>query len=831
MAKTYEVAFKIGASMAASFSKTMSGAGGALGELNKRMAEMSGQSKAAQRVMELRQGVQSASREFNEARARVAALGAELKKTDKPTKAMRREYDQAQVAVKRASDRLEQQRETLRTVAAQSGAAGKSTAQLVAEQMRLAQAGERASKAQAALQKNVAAQQANLKKRGELRGQLFDAVALGATIAAPVRQAMAWEQSLAEFNKVAAKTPDEVQKISMAAQEMAVATGVAREEILGAYIAAAQAGFDESEWEQYADVAAKMGIAFDITGEAAGEMLKAWRSGMGLSMGEAERLAAASNHIANNMNATAAGVGEVLQRSGALMRASGLSAEQSAAFAAALLSSGAESSTVATATKNIMLTLTKGSAASSAEQAALQALGFHDPARLAKAMQEAPEEAIMLVLQRIQGLAGDEQASVMGQLFGASAVSAVAPLVANLDSLANAFALVRDESQYLDSLQKEFEAMGATTANQMNKARESIKVITTTIGAGLLPSVNNVMAAFAPMALSFAKFAQNNEWLVKTVLLTVAGLIALKVAAITLGYAWTFVSGAVLAVRGALLAARTAWLLYSGAMAASATTSKGALIMSKALTAAQWLLNAAFWANPITWIVAGIIALIGAGYLLVKNWGSVTEFFTGSFDRIKSAFMNFTPLGWMIQGIQKLWQFFQGFSLFEFGERMIQTLVDGIKAMAAAPFKAVGAVLSKVRSLLPFSDAEVGPLSELTHNGGQIMATLAEGIQAEQGAPFEAIQKTLGAVLTAPLDAFRKARDWIGGGMRPALSPVESEGGQSRSIQITIHQEVNVSGGGGDVYQQARAGAADGARELAAEIQKVLKREERLSYG
>jgi hypothetical protein len=41
------------------------------------------------------------------------------------------------------------------------------------------------------------------------------------------------------------------------------------------------------------------------------------------------------------------------------------------------------------------------------------------------------------------------------------------------------------------------------------------------------------------------------------------------------------------------------------------------------VTAAQWLFNASMWANPITWVVIGIIALIAGIVLLVKNWDTV----------------------------------------------------------------------------------------------------------------------------------------------------------------------------------------------------------------
>lgn len=55
-------------------------------------------------------------------------------------------------------------------------------------------------------------------------------------------------------------------------------------------------------------------------------------------------------------------------------------------------------------------------------------------------------------------------------------------------------------------------------------------------------------------------------------------------------------------------------------------------------TAAQWLLNAAMAVNPIAWIIAGIIALITAIYLLVKNWDKIKESFIKVWDKIKEVF-------------------------------------------------------------------------------------------------------------------------------------------------------------------------------------------------
>jgi len=75
-----------------------------------------------------------------------------------------------------------------------------------------------------------------------------------------------------------------------------------------------------------------------------------------------------------------------------------------------------------------------------------------------------------------------------------------------------------------------------------------------------------------------------------------------------------------------------------------------AVTTTKAWTAAQWLLNAALNANPIGLIIGAVMALIGAIWLLYKNWDAVTA----DFDRkILSIIARFNQLKLSIYGVLK----------------------------------------------------------------------------------------------------------------------------------------------------------------------------------
>lgn len=149
--------------------------------------------------------------------------------------------------------------------------------------------------------------------------------------------------------------------------------------------------------------------------------------------------------------------------------------------------------------------------------------------------------------------------------------------------------------------------------------------------------------------------------------------------------------------------------------------------------AATWSFTTALLANPVTWIIIGIVALTAALVWLYNR-----------FEKVRTAiqFFNFF-IGWLLGNLAKLVTLNGWLNLFDSGRKLILTLVAGIKSMAAAPVEAIKGIFAKVRNLLPFSDAKEGPLSQLTLSGARIMSTLGAGIQG--AAP--GLQRTMAGAL------------------------------------------------------------------------------------
>lgn len=181
-------------------------------------------------------------------------------------------------------------------------------------------------------------------------------------------------------------------------------------------------------------------------------------------------------------------------------------------------------------------------------------------------------------------------------------------------------------------------------------------------------------------------------------------------------------------------------LLVNGAMAAYAA---GSAIVSAATgiwTGVQWLLNLAIWANPLTWIIVGIVALIAAIVLLVMNWDTVVAFisqvwggFIGWFTGVMDGFFGWWNgvwagfIGWTL-GIWggftgmlgDVWNGFVGWIMGVIGGfgNFIGSAFSGIVNFAVAVWSGLGAFFSGLWSGI------VGGVSGMIGNIGNFFRDL-----------------------------------------------------------------------------------------------------------
>lgn len=769
MARDLVYSFGIGAALSGSFGATVGSAKKQVSSLGATIKNLESRRVNLDTFKNLKLGIRDTEKELASAQARVNQLAGEMRRAEKPTAAMRREFNQAKQQAQQLSGKLNRQQGELVTLRGRMQAAGQSTRNWKQQQVQLGAAIERTTRAQQKLNSIAAKQSALQSRRADLRGQMLGTAGIAVAVAAPIKAAISFEEKMADIKKVVDFDSPAAFK-QMGADIVALtmpgkgAIPMAASGIADIVAAAGQSGIAQKELLGFAESAAKMGVAFDLTGEESGAMMANWRAGMNLTQQRAVSLADAVNYLSNNMNAQAGALGEVLQRQGAVAMSAGLTETQAASLGAALLSSGTGPEVAATAMKNLTGALTKGGAATKKQIRAFDALGFSAEDMAAKMQQDA-RGTIIEVFQALQQAPKEEQSALVSQLFGEESKGAIMPLLANLDNLNKAFGLTSNATKYAGSMQREYEERSKTTANSLQLLGNAVTGVGVNLGTVLLPGLNAVFNVIGPVIGAFATLAAKCPLLTSVIGGLVIGLVALKIATLAGGYAWTFLYGGVLSAQKAFVLGRLAIFGSTTALqgnAAAVTILKGrtiALAIAQKVFAAGSaiatgalsllstgfsILGAAIMATPIGWIIGGIALLVGAAVLVYKYWEPIKNFFAG-------------------------------LNLFENGARIIGTLVDGIKSMALAPFNAVKNVLGKVRKLLPFSDAKEGPLSQLTLSGKSIMDTIGAGVRT--GAP--GLRDTMSASLPRS----------------GALAAGPRSGGGGQSITIHISPKITIAPG------------------------------------
>ena len=145
--------------------------------------------------------------------------------------------------------------------------------------------------------------------------------------------------------------------------DMAGRIPMAADGIAAIVAAAAQSGVAKQDLTEFAEQAAKMGVAFDLTGDQAGKMMADWRAGMNLTLPAGLRTRRCRQPSVEQYECHRAQFGRSRPACwcGGYATA-GLAETQVAALGAAFLSSGAGPEVAATALKNFTTTLVKGTA-------------------------------------------------------------------------------------------------------------------------------------------------------------------------------------------------------------------------------------------------------------------------------------------------------------------------------------------------------------------------------------------------------------------------------------------------------------------------------------
>lgn len=640
MKSSFKLAIQIGAAVSGSFKTAIRGSQVQLNQLGGALKKLRSQQQAIGKFEIAEANLGKARVAYNAAAKEVMRLRKEMAATDQPSKKLSQSFELAKQKAASLSIKLGSQKDKLRQVRRELDGAGINARKLASENKRLGSTLDRLNTKYKKLTQSMRAQEAVKARRAGLRGQLFDAVALGAVIAAPVKIAVDFEQSIAKLGAITRADEKSLQSLETTARKLGETTLFTASQSAKAMTFLGMAGFKTNQimaaTPGMLNLAQAAGSDLAVTADIASNIL----SGFSLEAEQMGRVGDILSATFTSSNTTLQMLGDTLKYAAPVASATGASLEEVAAMAGLLGNVGIQGGMAGTALRAAFLRL---SAPPKMAADAIEQLG------LSVKDTEGNLRSMPVLLKEIgmatQSIGTAEQAAIIKKLFGSEAAAGMTELLKQAGSGAL--------DDYIAQLQKAkgtanemAQKMGDTTSGALKRLGSAMESMAISLGNVLLPTVAAGAGIFASFASGISSASQEYPFLTKVVVGATAGLIVLKVTAIAGAYAFTFLKGGVLTLVTAYRTLSAGIALAQLGMARMNVLAGLSAIRMGVITAAQWALNIAMTSNPIGLIVVGIAALAGAAYMLIQHWEPIGEFFSSLWQGVKD--MTSAAVDWIV---------------------------------------------------------------------------------------------------------------------------------------------------------------------------------------
>ena len=709
--------------------------------------------------------------------------------------------------------------------------------------------------------------QAHYDRRRAIKDEFWGAAGAVAGVAFPVKLAVEFESAMADVKKVVDfDTPKQFKEMEQDILRLTRTIPMAGTELAKITASGGQLGVARKDLPKFTETIAKMSVAFDMAADQAGDSMAKLANVYQIPIDQIGKLGDAVNHLSNSSPAKAGDIINTLGRVGGVAKQFGLTEIQTTSLSNAFISLGKTPEIAGTAINGMLTKLMTADKQGAKFQKALKNMGMESK-DLKKAIKENGEQALMDFLKQVGKLPKENQMGALVDLFGLEYADDVAVLVSGLETYKKSINELKKTSKdgkpaFIGSMDKEFAARSATTANNWQIFKNSLTEIGITAGSVLLPALNQLMTTIRPIINSFADWASKNPEVVSALVHLAAGFAALKVGGLMFRFVGNELSGLMVSFRLAKALLGVDWLATVirfksgiGALARIFGVVKTAatLLGSGLMSLGRFLLM-----SPI-----GIaLALLGvAAYLLYKNWdgvvggakalwqdlsnfisgivNSIASFFGTCWERIKAFFnsgignisaqiINWSPLGLFYQSFASVLSWFGvqlPSSFTQFGANIIQGLWNGLKskiesvktwfAQQAASLKQTFAGVMGIHS----------PSRVFRRFGGWMMVGLQIGLDKGASRPIASVANTAGRLKSGFANHMGQMAARVSSG-RAAFADArrsQSTGGMT----INYNPTINAPGGN---PQQIEAALQIGLREFEAMFRRMMDDKARRAY-
>ena len=447
------------------------------------------------------------------------------------------------------------------------------------------------------------------------------AIAGGAILApmgAAVNRAIEFEDKMADVAKTTGLNTDESEKYGKAILDMSKKTRTSISQLQDIGVVAGTIGVAKNELEAFTragnEFAIALGSDFGSTEEAVTQVAKLknlFKETRDIDIAKSMTLAGSAINEVANMAGSADNINEFMLRMGQLPDVMKPTIQQAAALGGFFEDAGLSAEIASGGFTNLMLVAGKNMTGFAAQMGmsvkSANELYKTDPTgfavKFSKSMAKMQPRELAMTLDQLK-VGSQESIKVVGALGS------------GYEKLEKVTSKSNEAFAKGTSITEEAQKKNGTLAGKLEMAKNNIEALTITIGTQLAPVLSKIIEDVTPIIEKFGNWAGENSALIKTIakvglgLLVLSGIIKI-VTLITSGYS-------------AVMTAYNA--------------------IAKAVTVAQWLWNAAMWANPIGIVIAAVIALIALIAVIITkwdSWGASLTLFLGPVGLIIGAFKSF----------------------------------------------------------------------------------------------------------------------------------------------------------------------------------------------
>ena len=603
--------------------------------------------------------------------------------------------------------------------------------------------------------------------REKMRSEVMGVIAAVGTVIMPIKVAMDFETSMAEVRKVVDfDTPQQFKQMGDDLLQMTHRIPMAGRELAQIAASGGQLGIARKDIAGFTETVAKMSVAFDMAADQAGDSMAKLANVYKIPIAQIGRLGDAINHLSNSSPAKASDLVNTLGRVGGVAKQFGLTELQTASLANAFISLGKTPEIAGTAINGMLTKLSTADRQGSKFQRTLKNMGI-SAQELKANIAKNGEQALVDFLKQLNKLPKADQMGALVDLFGLEYADDVAVLAGNIEAYEKSIRALKETGSdgkplFAGSMDKEFAARSATTANNVQLLKNQLMHLAISIGSVMLPAVNSLVAGLKPWVDYFIRLSEAHPELVRNVYKLIAALVGFKAGSLIVRYLFSFLTtsalqlGSVfLGLRGAIWRVAAAFRLFQIGRAVTALrmfglSARHARVLISMLSGSLRFIGTAFgWVVNAGRMLVGFLPMVGKAFMALGRFLLATPLGIALTLMATAAYMLYSRWDGVVGGAKLLWQ--DLCSVVSTVASAVANFFANMWATVQSLFSsAISAILSLIRSFNPVSAFQAafaavsgffsGLVGRFAAFGGMIIDGLVNGIRAKIGAAVAAVQ-------------------------------------------------------------------------------------------